>query len=233
MIAVRKAAERGRTEWGWLDSRHTFSFGEYYDPRFEGFRTLRVHQRRPRGARRRLRNTRAPGHGDPVLRSRGRARAQGFVGRRRRHPAGRDPVHARRHRRHPQRVQRVDAASPCTSSRSGSSPASAACAPRYDQKPFDQEAARRGFVLLASRDGRNGSIQVEQDLELEVTRLSAGDHRSRPLGDKRHVWVHVARGAVTVNGAALAEGDGASVSEESRLELEAAGDAEVLVFDLA
>jgi redox-sensitive bicupin YhaK (pirin superfamily) len=88
-------------------------------------------------------------------------------------------------------------------------------------------------VLLASRDGRDGSIQVQQDFELEMTRLGAGQRRARPLGEKRHAWVHVARGSVTVNEAELAEGDGAAVSEERRLEFEAGSDAEILVFDLA
>jgi hypothetical protein len=105
--------------------------------------------------------------------------------------------------------------------------------PRYDQKAFDEGAARRGLVLLASTDGRDGSIQVHQDVLVLVTRLGEGDERAHALAPGRHAWVHVARGAVAVNGHALGEGDGAALSDESGVRLVGRGEAEVLVFDLA
>jgi hypothetical protein len=104
-------------------------------------------------------------------------------------------------------------------------------APRYDQKPFDTAAAREGFLLLASKDGRD-SVQVQQDVTLWMTRLGEGDERKRALAPGRHAWLHVARGAVTLNGHALEEGDGAAVSEEASVHLVGRGDAEVLLFDL-
>jgi redox-sensitive bicupin YhaK (pirin superfamily) len=106
-------------------------------------------------------------------------------------------------------------------------------APRYDQKPFDADAARRGFVPLASREGLDGSIPIHQDVTLSMTRLAEGDERARALAAGRHAWVHVARGAVTMNGHALREGDGAALSEEAEVRLLGRGDAEVLLFDLA
>jgi redox-sensitive bicupin YhaK (pirin superfamily) len=232
MIQIRRDRERGRTEWGWLDSRHTFSFGEYYDARFEGFRALRVlnDDRVEPGA-----GFGTHGHRDMEILSyvlEGALEHKDSSG-------GGGVIR-------PGEIQFMRAGTGVTHSEQNASklepvhflqiwviPSQRGLPPRYDQKPFDQEAARHGFVLLASRDGRSGSIQVQQDLEMEVTRLGAGDKRSRALGEKRHAWVHVARGVVTVNGADLVEGDGASLSEERRIEVEAAEPSEVLVFDLA
>jgi hypothetical protein len=106
-------------------------------------------------------------------------------------------------------------------------------APRYDQNAFDVDAARKGFVLLASRDGRDGSVQVHQDVALWMTRLGEGDERAHVLAPGRHAWVHVAQGAATLNGHALGEGDGAALSEEAGIRLVGRADAEVLLFDLA
>jgi hypothetical protein len=106
-------------------------------------------------------------------------------------------------------------------------------APRYDQRAFDGEAARRAFVLLASKDGREGSIQLHQDVALSMTRLAEGDERVHALAPGRKAWVHVARGSVTLEGHSLDEGDGVAVSDEADLKLVGRGDAEVLLFDLA
>lgn len=232
MIEIRRANDRGRTEWGWLDSRHTFSFGEYYDARFEGFRALRVinEDRVEPGA-----GFGTHGHRDMEILS---YVLEGSL--KHKDSAGGGGVIR------PGEIQFMRAGTGVTHSETNGSdlepvhflqiwviPDRRGLPPRYDQKLFDQEAARRGFVLLASRDGRNGSIQVQQDLDLEVARISPGERRSRPLGEKRHAWIHVARGALTLNEAEMAEGDGAAVSEERRLQLEATSDAEVLVFDLA
>jgi redox-sensitive bicupin YhaK (pirin superfamily) len=106
-------------------------------------------------------------------------------------------------------------------------------APRYDQRAFDAEAARRGFVLLASKDGRDGSIHVHQDVALRMTRLGEGDERNHALAPGRHAWIHVARGSLKLNGHPLEGGDGAAVSEEAGVHLVGRADAEVLLFDLA
>ena len=105
--------------------------------------------------------------------------------------------------------------------------------PAYGQRAVDEPAARGGFAVLASADGREGSLRLEQDVSLLLAKMGAGDRRGHPLAADRHAWVHVARGRATVNGNDLAEGDGAAVSGEAQLELEAGGAAEVLVFDLA
>jgi hypothetical protein len=105
--------------------------------------------------------------------------------------------------------------------------------PRYDQKAFDAAAAGRGFVLLASRDGRDGSIQVQQDVSLWMTRLGEGEERVHAIAPGRHAFVHVARGKVALDGRALDEGDGAAVADEAGLRLVGRGGAEVLLFDLA
>ena len=231
MIRVRPAGERGRTDWGWLDSRHTFSFGNYDDPRHEGFRSLRVlNDDRVRAGR----GFGTHGHRDMEIFSyvlEGALAHQDSAG-------GGGVIR-------PGEIQFMRAGTGVTHSEYNGSdvelvhflqiwvvPDRRGLQPRYDQKAFDPEAVRRGFTLLASRDGRNGSIQVQQDMEMEVTRLGAGARRSRPLGEKRHAWVHVARGAVTLNEAEMGEGDGAAVSEERTLQFEATSDAEILVFDL-
>jgi redox-sensitive bicupin YhaK (pirin superfamily) len=232
MIAIRAAAERGRTDWGWLDSRHTFSFGEYFDRRHMGFRSLRVinDDRVKPGA-----GFGTHGHRDMEILS--------YVlegGLEHRDSTGGGGVIR------PGEIQFMRAGTGVTHSEHNASktepvhflqiwvvPDASGLAPRYDQRPFDAEAARRGFVLLASKDGRDGTIEVHQDVALWMTRLGAADERTHPLAPGRHAWVHVARGSVTLNGHLLQEGDGASVSEEAGVPLVGRGEAEVLLFDLA
>jgi redox-sensitive bicupin YhaK (pirin superfamily) len=105
--------------------------------------------------------------------------------------------------------------------------------PAYGQKAVDRDAARRGFVLLGSKTGRDGSLQIHQDVEVWLALVGPDDTRELPLRRERHAWIHVARGAVTVNGTALGEGAGASVSNEQHLAFRGEEEAEVLVFDLA
>src|SRR5262249_8341550 len=105
--------------------------------------------------------------------------------------------------------------------------------PRYDQKPFDSKAAAERFVLLAAKDGRDGAIEVHQDMALWMTRLGRGETRALPLARSRQAWVHLARGAGRVNGHAMDEGDGAAFTGESAVDAQGTGDAELLVFDLA
>jgi hypothetical protein len=232
VITIRPAAERGQTDWGWLDSRHTFSFGEYFDPRNMGFRSLRVinDDRVTPGA-----GFGTHGHRDMEILS--------YVlegGLEHKDSTGGGGVIR------PGEIQFMRAGTGVTHSEYNASktepvhflqiwvvPDTRGLAPRYDQKAFDAAAARERLVLLASRDGRDGSIQVQQDVALWMTRLGEGEERAQPLAARRHAWVHVARGAVTVNDHALEEGDGAALSDEAGVRLVGRRDAEVLLFDLA
>ena len=231
MMTVRRAAERGKTDWGWLDSRHTFSFGDYYDPKHEGFRRLRVlnDDRVQAGA-----GFGTHGHRDMEILS--------YVlegGLEHKDSTGGGGVIR------PGEIQFMRAGTGVTHSEYNASktepvhflqiwvvPDTRGLAPRYDQKTFDAAAARQGFALLASKDGSGGSIQVRQDVSLWMARLGEGDEREHALAPGRHAWLHVARGAASLNGHALEEGDGAAVSEEAAVHLVGRGDAEVLLFDL-
>jgi hypothetical protein len=105
--------------------------------------------------------------------------------------------------------------------------------PAYDQRTVDERAARSAFAVLASGDGGDGAIRLHQDLHLLLAKVAAGERRKHAIGSGRHAFVHVARGSVRLDGRELAEGDGAALSGEPRVELAGTGDAEVLLFDLA
>jgi redox-sensitive bicupin YhaK (pirin superfamily) len=232
MITLRPADERGRTDWGWLDSRHTFSFGEYFDPARMGFRALRVinDDRVKPGA-----GFGKHGHRDMEILSyvlEGALAHEDSSG-------GGGVIR-------PGEIQFMRAGTGITHSEYNHSktepvhflqiwivPDTPGLAPTYDQHPFDAGAAARGFVLLASRDGRADSLTVHQDVDLWMTRLGSDGTRDLALRRGRHAWIHVARGSLSVNGQALGEGDGASVDGESALSFRGETDAEVLVFDLA
>jgi redox-sensitive bicupin YhaK (pirin superfamily) len=231
MITLRRAADRGRTEWGWLDSRHSFSFGEYFDPKHMGFRSLRV-----------INDDRvAPGQG---FATHGHRDMEIFSyvlegGLQHKDSTGGGGVIR------PGEIQFMRAGTGVTHSEYNASktepvhflqiwvvPDQTGLVPTYGQKAFDQEAARAGFVLLASKDGREGTIQVHQDLDLLMTRLGEGDAREHALRPGRSAFVHVARGEVALGTTPLAEGDGAAITGEERVVLEGRGEAEVLLFDL-
>jgi len=232
VIQVRAAEERGHTDWGWLDSRHSFSFGEYHDPEHMGFRALRVinDDRVKAGA-----GFGTHGHRDMEILSyvlEGALEHKDSSG-------GGGVIR-------PGEIQFMRAGTGVTHSEYNHSqtelvhflqiwivPDARGLKPGFDQRPFDREAASRGFVLLASQDGRETSVQVHQDVELWVTQLGAGESRELRLRPGRHAWLQVARGSVALNGQALDEGAGAAVSGEERLALVAQEPAEVLVFDLA
>jgi redox-sensitive bicupin YhaK (pirin superfamily) len=232
MIQVRSAADRGRTEWGWLDSRHTFSFGEYHDPSHMGFRSLRVinDDRVKAGA-----GFGTHGHRDMEILS---YVLEGALAHK--DSSGGGGVIR------PGEIQFMRAGTGVTHSEYNDSkaepvhflqvwlvPDTRGLKPAYGQRAFDRDAARRGLVLLASRDGREESLQVQQDVDLWVTLLGPGESRKLALRPGRHAWVHVARGSASVNGMVLAEGDGAAVSGEDSLTLAGQQSAEVLIFDLA
>jgi len=106
-------------------------------------------------------------------------------------------------------------------------------APEYEQKTFPASEKRARLCLVASPDGRAGSVTIHQDVAIYAAQLAAGERVAHDLSPQRHVWVQVARGRVQLNGDVLGEGDGAAISSESRVELTGAEDAEILLFDLA
>ena len=194
MIQVRSARDRGRTEWGWLDSRHTFSFGDYHDPGHMGFRALRVinDDRVKPGA-----GFGTHGHRDMEILS---YVLEGALAHK--DSSGGGGVIR------PGEIQFMRAGTGVTHSEYNDSktepvhflqiwlvPDTRGLRPTYGQRAFDRDAARRGLVLLASRDGREGSLQVQQDVDLWVTLLDKGDARTLALRPGRHAWVHVARGS--------------------------------------
>jgi redox-sensitive bicupin YhaK (pirin superfamily) len=232
MIRTRSAGERGHTTWGWLDSRHTFSFGDYQDEAYMGFRSLRVinEDRVKPGA-----GFGTHGHRDMEILSyvlEGALEHEDSSG-------GGGVIR-------PGEIQFMRAGSGVRHSEYNHSktepvhflqiwivPDTRNLAPTYGQKAFDIEAARQSFVLLASKDGRSGTIPVHQDVDVWMTLIAPGERRELPLRPGRHGWVHVARGAVSLNGVGLHEGDGAAVSEENSLSFLGDQASEVLVFDLA
>ncbi|MBS1819298.1 MAG: pirin family protein [Acidobacteria bacterium] len=231
MVEIRRADGRGRTDWEWLDSRHSFSFGEYYDPSNMGFRTLRViNDDRVRGGA----GFGAHPHRDMEILS---YVLDGAL--EHRDSMGNGSVIR------PGEIQHMRAGSGVVHSEYNPSPSEAThflqiwivpgergLPPAYGQHRFDREQALRNFVLLASRDGRDGSIALLQDVDLWVTRLDGGSARTYDLRPGRAAWVHVARGSLVVNGRLMSEGDGAAITSEM-VTLTNGDGAEVLLFDLA
>jgi redox-sensitive bicupin YhaK (pirin superfamily) len=233
MIRLRPADERGRTRLGWLDSRHTFSFGDYRDPRHMGYRSLRV-----------INDDRvapAAGFGTHPHRDMEIVTCVLAGALEHRDSLGTGSVIR------PGEVQRMSAGTGIRHSEYNPSrsepahflqiwiePAEEGLAPEYEQKAFP-DAERRGRLrLVASPDGRDGSVRVHQDAELYAAVLGPGERVSHPLRPGRGAWVQVARGAAVLNGRPLQAGDGAAVEGEAALDLAAAdGEAEVLLFDLA
>ena len=185
MIQVRRADERGRTDWGWLDSRHTFSFGEYHDPAYEGFRSLRVinDDRVAAGA-----GFGTHGHRDMEILS---YLLEGALAHK--DSSGGGGVIR------PGEIQFMRAGTGVTHSEYNDSkvapvhflqiwiiPDARGLKPTYGQQAFEVAAAARGFVLLASKDGRDGSLQVHQDADLWVTRVGPGESREFRLRPGRH-----------------------------------------------
>ena len=232
MLAVRRASARGHFDHGWLDTRHTFSFADYHDPAHMGFRALRV-----------LNEDRVqPGKGFPTHAHRDMEIITYVLAGALEH---RDSLGTGSVIR-PGEVQRMTAGTGITHSEYNHSavepvhflqiwilPERAGLAPGYEQKAFPASDRRGRLYLVASRDGRDGSVTVHQDVSVHVTSLGAGVEVTHALRPGRHAWLQVARGTVLANDRPLAAGDGAAVSDEASVRLVGRDEVEVLVLDLA
>jgi len=234
MIQVRRSAERGHFDHGWLDTRHTFSFGEYVDPRFMGFRALRVlNEDRVRPGQ----GFGTHGHRDMEIVS---YVLEGKL-------AHKDSLGNNGSVIVPGDVQYMSAGTGVRHSEFNGSdtdpvhfvqiwivPESEGLPPRYDQKRFDATQKENRLRLVASRAGREGSIAIRQDVDLYASVLKPDAETALSLADGRHLWAQVLRGGVEINGKRLEAGDGLAASGERDFAFAAGGyGAELLVFDLA
>jgi redox-sensitive bicupin YhaK (pirin superfamily) len=232
MLTLRRAEERGRANFGWLDSRHTFSFGSYFDPAHMGFGPLRV-----------INDDRvAGGEGFPAHLHADMEIVSYVLDGALEH---KDSIGTGSVIR-PGDVQRMSAGSGIGHSEFNASktepvhflqiwiiPEKKGLKPGYEQKSFSAEDKRGNLRLVGSRDGRDGSVTIHQDVDLYATVLSEGETVTHPLKSGRKAWVQVARGSASLNGEELREGDGVAVEEADALKLSStAKDTEVLLFDL-
>ena len=230
-IALRKAAERGHADHGWLDTWHTFSFSDYHDPRLMGFRALRVINE----------DFVAPGRGFPTHAHRDMEIITYVLEGALEH---RDSLGTGSVIR-PGEVQRMSAGTGVRHSEANPSaseplhllqiwiePAKGGIEPGYEQKTFTDADKRGRLRLVASPEGGEGSVTIHQDARVYATVLGPGQQVVHSLAPGRHAWVHVARGALTLNGQHLTAGDGAAASKESSLTLIGEQDAEALLCDL-
>jgi hypothetical protein len=231
MIAVRHREDRGVADFGWLDSRHTFSFGDYHDPRHMGFGPLRViNEDRVEPGR----GFDTHGHRDMEIIS---YVLEGAL-------EHKDSIGTGSVIR-PGDVQVMSAGTGIRHSEFNHSkqepvhflqiwvlPDRQGITPRYDQKTFPDAEKRGRLRLVGSPDGRDGSIVIHQDAEIYASLLGGGDKVSHALAAGRKGWVQVIRGTVELNGETLRAGDGAGAKDESALTVAALDDAEILLFDL-
>jgi len=232
MITIRKSAERGHFDFGWLDTYHTFSFDQYYDPAHLHFRSLRV-----------INEDRvAPGKGFPTHSHRDMEIVTYILSGALEHHDSMGTGSVIR----PGDVQRMSAGTGVSHSEYNPSkteslhllqiwimPRARNLAPSYEQTAFTEEERRGRLRLVASEDGREGSVTIQQDARLYATILDSGTTVEHPLDPDRSAWVQVARGTLSINGAELNQGDGAALRDEATVKIVAHDHAEVLLFDLA
>ena len=232
MIIIRLAQARGAVNIGWLDSRHTFSFGEYYDPSHMGFATLRVINE----------DKVTPGKGFPTHAHRDMEIITYVLEGALEH---KDSIGTGSIIR-PGDVQRMSAGTGIRHSEFNASniepvhflqiwmlPEQTGIEPSYEQKNFAEAEKHGNLRLVGSRDGRDRSITIHQNVDLYATVLEKGEAVSHALAENRVGWLQVARGAVQLNDRTLSAGDGAAIAQESVLRLQAIAPAEVLLFDMA
>ena len=229
MIRLRPSNARGHFDHGWLDTYHTFSFGDYHDPQWMGFRSLRV-----------INEDRvAPGAGFPTHPHRDMEIITWVLEGALEHKDSMGTGSVIR----PGEAQRMSAGTGVTHSEYNHSksdpvhllqvwilPQRKGIQPGYEQRAFPIGEALR---LIAAPDGREGAVTIHQDAELYVARPAAGQSLTHRLKPNRHAWLQVARGRVKLNNKDMGAGDGAAVSGEEKLDITAAEAAEILLFDLA
>lgn len=232
MLHIRKSDDRGLANHGWLKSRHTFSFAEYYDPAQMGFRALRV-----------INEDRIDGgtgfgthpHRDMEIISyviKGALQHQDSMGNK--------AVIL------PGEVQRMSAGEGIRHSEYNDvkddqthffqiwiQPNERGGTPGYGQKSFESELNTKKMVLVISEDGREGSIRIKQDADMHISRLKGGDAVEFKLRPSRGAWVQVVKGKVDINGQQLAAGDAVSTNDESLLKFKSLEESEFILFDLA
>jgi redox-sensitive bicupin YhaK (pirin superfamily) len=232
MLSIRRAKDRGHANHGWLDSRHSFSFADYHDPEHMGFRALRViNEDRVQPGR----GFATHPHRDMEILS---YVLEGAL--EHRDSMGNGSVIR------PGDVQRMSAGSGVTHSEFNASqrevvhflqiwllPTALGLAPSYAQKHFTREEKAGRLRLVASPDGADGCISIHTDARVYAGVFAAGERASLELAPGRHAWLQVARGRAHANGHDLGTGDGAALSGEAALRVEAADDCEILAFDLA
>lgn len=232
MITLRASNERGHANHGWLDSHHTFSFANYYDPQHMGFRALRV-----------INEDRvAPGQGFGTHSHRDMEILSYVLDGALEHKDSLGTGSVIR----PGDVQRMSAGTGVAHSEFNASkvepvhflqiwiqPAVQGIAPGYEQKFFAPAEKQGRLRLIVAPDGRDGALTIHQDVELYAALLAPGEVVTHPLKPGRHAWVQVVRGVVQVADRPLTAGDGAAVSESNDLEIRAEQDSEFLLFDLA
>jgi len=234
MLTVRKSKERGHADHGWLDSHHTFSFASYYDPSQMGYRSLRVinEDRVTEG-----RGFGAHPHRDMEILT---YVLQGKLA----HKDSMGHVEVLG----PNEIQKMSAGSGVVHSEFNGSdtepvhflqiwiePKTRGTTPEYEQLKFNATEKLDRFKLLASPEKIPGATTINQDASLSVAELTPGKQLTYPLGRKRHAWLHVIDGEVTVNGNPLHTGDALAADEEDVLNVVAHGstNSEILLFDLA
>jgi len=232
MTSVRPAAERGAAQLDWLDSRHTFSFDQYYDPRHMGFRSLRV-----------INEDRvAPLGGFPTHPHRDMEIITYVLEGTLEHKDSMGNGSIIR----PGEVQRMSAGTGITHSEYNPSktvpvhllqiwihPSQRGIQPSYEQRDYAERLAGGELIPVASGSGSPGAVAIQQNAELFVARMKPGARATHELASERHAWVQVVRGAIEVNGVKLGAGDGAGISGERAVRISTLTDCEFLLFDLA
>jgi hypothetical protein len=231
MMVLRRAGDRGHFDHGWLDTSHTFSFSEYYDPQWMGFRVLRVINEDRVAA-----NAGFPTHGhrdmeiltyvlEGALAHKDSTGGGGVI-----RPGDMQRMSAGTGVRHSE--FNGSATEPVHLYQIWIEPSRAGVTPGYEQHSYDREQMRGRLRLVAAPDGADGACTIHQDARVYATILGPGQEVVHPLGAGRHAWLQVARGGVTVNGTALNVSDGAGISEEPHITLAARESSEVLLFEL-
>lgn len=232
MLEVRKSQERGHANHGWLESYHSFSFAGYHDPKYMGFRALRVINE----------NRVEPGRGFDAHSHRDMEILSFVLDGALEHKDNMGNGSVIR----PGELQLMRAGTGVTHSEYNHSetepvhflqiwiiPDAEGLEPAYDQKAFPQEERSGRLKLLASPDGTDGSVQVHQDVSLYSAILGSGEVLSERLSEGRYAWVQVISGDLTVNGHAVSGGDGVAIAKEDEISLAASGPAEILLFELS